>query len=937
MKHAPHSLPADVSSGRSASRSTRHALTWLLIFWLPISSIGCSRAFWRKQADEDSYDAIVENLDNPLWAVPRIDITPDPRSRFFDPYDPDFEPLPPDDPAANVYMHWVDGWLGYQSWHKFGMLLSVENPHWLENFQMRPQFNPETGEYQQPLPEIQRMTLGQAIEISLINNRDYQFELERLFLAALAVTFERFQFGVRYLGFRGVPGADTLFNWQPDGGPRDTAALNSNFGVSQLLPTGGQWIVELTNNTLWLFAGENSTSTASVLSFSLVQPLLFGAGRKVVLEALTQRERLLLYAVRDLARFRQEFFVDIVTSYLNLLEQVQLIRNSESNIFRLREQVEALQVVASQRPGAIREPLVALPPGLEFPESVRDNIEFDAEKGELIWYGPMSPEQQEIMLTLSNDPVYQATVGELVQRLTLETVTLDVLNLKSSLANSINRLRSQEQGLQDRLDAFKIQLGLPTDFIITIDDSLLKPFQFIDVSLTGMEQDIRDFITVWGTLDDDEPDREDVAFVVQHFEELLTRSADTALGLLREDMAQVDANLAERLESLPTDEARAQVKYDVARDKRLFADAVATLEDVRTQMDTLVQKIQNPDLPFADVKLSVEEIKSHQEDLLKAIQSLQVVQVGIRTELISVQPFDIPMEDAVNLGLENRVDLMNQRAFVMDARRLEEVAANALRSTLDVEVSGDIRTPVGTDILDFRGDISDLRVGLGFDAPMDLIRERNAYRTTLIAYQRARRDYMLFEDQVKLQIRTSWRSLAVLKQNLETQRQAIRIAAAQFDNAVEQANAPPAPGQQRGGAAGLAGQNLQQALQNVLTAQNGLIGIWVDYEQSRLNIYRDMGIMEIGPDGVWSDPFYREQIYGTDPSFPGPPGYNGPQQPYDRNWCPDDRQADLSPQATVWELDGQARPADLPDWSAGGDWLGPPRMADQPDLQEAGS
>ncbi len=86
---------------------------------------------------------------------------------------------------------------------------------------------------------------------------------------------------------------------------------------------------------------------------------------------------------------------------------------------------------------------------------------------------------------------------------------------------------------------------------------------------------------------------------------------------------------------------------------------------------------------------------------------------------------------------------------------------------------------------------------------------------------------------MKLQIRVSWRNLEVLKQNLETQRQAVRIAAAQFDNAVEQANAPPVPGQRRGGTAGLQGQNLQRALQNVLSAQeNGLISIWVDYETS---------------------------------------------------------------------------------------------------------
>ncbi len=55
---------------------------------------GCSRQFWRRQADMDVYDAEAEKLMDSRWALPRVDVTPDPRSRFFDPYDPDKPPLP---------------------------------------------------------------------------------------------------------------------------------------------------------------------------------------------------------------------------------------------------------------------------------------------------------------------------------------------------------------------------------------------------------------------------------------------------------------------------------------------------------------------------------------------------------------------------------------------------------------------------------------------------------------------------------------------------------------------------------------------------------------------------------------------------------------------------------------------------------------------------
>ena len=65
-------------------------MTWLIAGAMAISSLsGCSRQFWRKQADTDSYNAIAEKLNNPHWQLPRINLTPDQRSRFYDPYDPD--------------------------------------------------------------------------------------------------------------------------------------------------------------------------------------------------------------------------------------------------------------------------------------------------------------------------------------------------------------------------------------------------------------------------------------------------------------------------------------------------------------------------------------------------------------------------------------------------------------------------------------------------------------------------------------------------------------------------------------------------------------------------------------------------------------------------------------------------------------------------------
>jgi len=76
----------------------------------------------------------------------------------------------------------------------------------------------------------------------------------------------------------------------------------------------------------------------------------------------------------------------------------------------------------------------------------------------------------------------------------------------------------------------------------------------------------------------------------------------------------------------------------------------------------------------------------------------------------------------------------------------------------------------------------------------------------------------------------------------------VRNAARQYENAALQAQ-----GSQQTNAL-----NLLQALNAVVNAQNSLVSDWVTYETNRLNIFRDMGIMEIDPRGVWTDPFYLQ-------------------------------------------------------------------------------
>lgn len=286
---------------------------------LTLLTTGCSRAFYRLRADKETYSALHERLDNHQWDLPRTAIDPAPESRLFDPYDPDHPPLPPDDTAAHRYMHRADGRPGYRKWHKDGDAPWIESPHWRESLALN-----DKGQVE--------LTPERAIELGLLHSREYQNALEDVYLTALSLTQERFQFDLQ--GF-----ARNNTNFAPSGrgdNERNTLTTASNLGFNKAFTSGAQLLVEFANSWVWEFAGPNRGVTTSNIVVNLVQPLLRNGGRDFRMERLTQSERAVLYAVREFARTRKQFSVDVaVGRYLFLLLQLQNIRNQEANIASL--------------------------------------------------------------------------------------------------------------------------------------------------------------------------------------------------------------------------------------------------------------------------------------------------------------------------------------------------------------------------------------------------------------------------------------------------------------------------------------------------------------------------------------------------------------------------------------------------------------------------
>lgn len=758
---------------------------------------GCSRAYHRESADAEVYNILAEKNQNPQWTVPRLDITPDPRSRFFDSADPDYPPLPPDDPAANRYMKAVYGMRGSKRWESFGQVEYLENPDWQRYLKGTEEATEGS------LPVINNLTLTGAVELSLIHSRDYQTQLENLYLAALELTFERYRFDVRPLGFLGEPGTSLFYQNQPD----DQSNLGigpTNIGVSRLFGSGAQFVAEIANSTLWMFSGSNSTGTNTTLSYSLTQPLLAGAHREIVLEDLTQAERNVVYALRDFTRFRKQFFVKTITG----------------------GQVAGLQRFFR---------------GYEFLADAGDSPS--------VGFFPLLSRLQQLRNLETKVRTLEFLIDELRDS---EASPLDIAQLESSLADSRGDLIRDIRPFQDRVDQYKVQLGLPPDIEVNLDDSLLKPFEFTDPSLI----DVGDRIQVFGRelrrIElPAEPERLQ-KYLMDLYE--LSRQLAGIVSLVESDFRRLDGILPVRLSQLD-DYGRRQLEDLIGQERTRFAEVSRKLEATAERLQSLVNRSKDQPLPPARQKEFVKSIAEIRTELSLAFRSLSGTQVIVRAELIPLQPVRLDATEAVAQAKENRLDLMNRRASVMDARRKLEIAADALESNLDVVVEGDLRTSELADNsnpMDFRARESEYRVGLGFTTPLDRRAERNNYRAAQIAYQQTRRTYMSVEDQIKLEVRQAVRTLEELSQSIVQRRRRVQFSTRELGLAQTQEDL-----EQRG-------LSLTNALWDLLRSQDELIEIWLDYETTRLNLYRDMGTMQINKDGFWLDPFYQKMLEKND-------------------------------------------------------------------------
>ncbi len=883
---------------------------------------GCRRGYYREQADADARAIVYEKALNPHWQLPRQTIEIDPRSRMFDPFDRDRPPMPPDDPTSHQLMHYVDHKEGYRRWHANGDTDTVENPDWMAFL---------------PLDEngVLNLTADQAYQLALVHSRDYQQQFETLYLSALDVSAERFRFDTQFFGgyqtnhnFTSDTLTASTFTEQagrsglPAGGIGAGVGGVPGTGARSLLArrgfsTGADLAVGVANSLVWNFDGSDTFTPTTLLNIGFVQPLLRRAGRDRIMEQLTLSERTVLGNVRQMERYRNAFYVSIMTGrnpgngasrrggvfgsglegftgvgggfggvggggggggisggggggtgaataggYFGLLQTQQGIRNQQVTIAGLRSNLAQLR------------------------ESLRENL-----------------------TKIPDDPE------------TLLRDRLQIAQARQALLNSESALLNSQASYQASLDSFKVTLGLPPQLCVNIKDDMLDQFNLISPETIRSQAEVNELRADIGAVNDQilallQPGADGNAAAPAMWSDQLAEQLRAELTMIdrirriyesvatgtlpqtRKDIERLIEVLADRKRDLMG--IKTKYRQEFSRYDRyggldpcqvnLLADIdasvtdVVALEAVPAQLleaaDRLEAQFHSYDEPLAAIEKIIRELLEAEQkpsgaalaelleqkvifatpsllsEVSEDILDVSLVQARARTHTVRVTPIDLKWDTAVELARRYRRDWMNARASLVDAWRLIEFNADNLEGILDLDFNGTLSTD-GSE---------DLRMALRFDAPITRLTERNTYRQSLIEYQQAKRSYYAYVDGVTQSLRNWLRTIDLNRVNFEERRVAVLSAIDQvvLNDQIGKLR------EERGQEAGVtAARDVVSALVDLQQAQTDLLNVWVNYEVQRLNLDLDLGTMNLDSEGNWIDPGPIGGEYG----LPAPIGF----------------------------------------------------------------
>ena len=881
-------------------------LSTLFVFGCLFPS-GCSRKYYRDQTDKEVYALTKEKTVGRPWDLePGFTIEADRRSRLYDPSDPDFPVLPKPGPSLYEYK--------LPKFSEGGPETSRETPRRVAADNNRPGSQhaspqaPNPGSSQeyvglpiQPVPtsywdaiprpclarmlefesvraeyrdqydasppaevldHSPRLSLEDIVKGALLNSREYQSQKERLYRAALALTLERFDYATKFSA--GGSGVDTSYsNSRTDGTTTESMEVGPRLQVDKMLATGGSLLARFANSIVLTFGGPEgfTKDISSEVLFGFTQSIF---QRDIQLNRLVQSERNLVYAARDYARFRRQFFFQLASQYYGLLRNYRNIEIESQNYFSLirtfeqaRAEMQAdiqrapnpvavdqyEQTMLSGRSGLIStcnrleqdldslKLSVGLPTetaiNLDLAEleqlTLRDESEVSGErvrrwrKRVLDHRNQARPERAEIL----NANIF------LLERLLEWLSSLKKLDQEHAEAAELQELLAGFRVDQARVEVERNRLELRKAQDPAARSPIILMYQRTNdlmeslLELVGYQVELADRLGC---------DQSEIAAANRRIRDLQTQ-----LDLLGNQLGEILQD--PRQEKLPG----------------LLDEAERLRQDIETTVDSLDRVIAAPVEVLTETQ-KLQKVLEQTDQLLKTTESL------LDLAKLGLPPVNISVDEAMVTALVRRLDLMNQRGRLADDWRQIKLAADDLKSVLNLNASYSMRTDDNRPFK-FSGEDDRAQVGLSFDLPLNRLAQRNSYRQALIEYQEGRRGLMALEDNVKFDIRSGLRSLAETRIQYPISVTRAALAAEQVISVRLQLAL---------GIQGVRSTDLLDALQSSREALIAVANARIGYIIDRAGFVFDLELMQLDRAGLW--PEINDSDYQPEPDFAYPEG-----------------------------------------------------------------
>lgn len=205
---------------------------------------------------------------------------------------------------------------------------------------------------------------------------------------------------------------------------------------------------------------------------------------------------------------------------------------------------------------------------------------------------------------------------------------------------------------------------------------------------------------------------------------------------------------------------------------------------------------------------------------------------------------DISQEAAFRMATQRHMDILNAIDRFEDVKRKVRLAADQLRPGLDLTGNATWASDEPYDYTNFDFDKLRWSAGLRLDLPVDMLRERNTYRSTLISFESQLRSLVTTLDNARDGIDRGLRDLERQRLNYLSRQEALKVASRRVDN-----------NELLFRAGRLQIVDLRQSQDDLIAAQNALTDAVVAYQNNRLNLLIDIGLLIADQDRFWlTDP-----------------------------------------------------------------------------------